>query len=257
MNERFQEDIDRFRCMLQEISRSYKHISDEAIEDYVYDIADILMGHCNIEDRFNAVGCGAFKECYSLNDDFVIKFASECNNTEIEEALMLKAAEADVAEIFIPTWYCYLSCIGPELFMLDEEASDKGYYNYEEHTWVDNPDYTSQRATCIIIQPRILRTVSNKSYINFPYNELDYNKAPITDNAGNTVDYHIVRNFWVSSQTWLQDIVDAYGLEFFNRLEKFLSDNEVSDLHTDNIGYYTNKDNKVVPVIFDCLSRGC
>lgn len=257
MDERVQEDVIHFRNMLQEISHTYKYISDGAIEDYVHNIKDILMGYCNIQDRFNIIGYGAYRECYTLNGDFVIKFVSEQNDTKIEEMLMLKAAEANVGEIFIPTWYYYLSSTGPELFTLDEEASDRGFYNYEEHTWVDNPDYTFQRATCIIIQPCILRTVGEKAYLNFPYDEFAYNKNPITDNTNKIVDYQVARSFWVTSQTWLQDIVDTYGLEFFNRLEKFLSANEVHDLHSDNIGYYINKDGKVVPVIFDCLSRGC
>lgn len=249
-----QDDVMRFRCMLQNISEHYKHISDESIEYYVSNIEDILMGYCSINDRFDAIACGAFKECYELNGDFVIKFASECNETQCEEVLMLNAKADNVAEIFMPTWYCYLDSIGPELLMLDEEASDREYYNYEQHTYVENPDYTGQRADCIIIQPRILRTVSDESYINLPNNHLDYDKVPITDAEGNKIDFDIARSFWVFSLTWLQDIVDTYGVHFFNRLAQFLKDNGVHDLHTSNIGYYVNKDNKVVPVIFDCLS---
>lgn len=249
-----QDDVMRFRLMLQHISEHYKHISDEAINDYVNDIEDILMGCCNINDRFETIACGAFKECYELNDDFVIKFASECNETQCEETLMLNAKEAGVEEIFMPTWYCYLYSQGPELLMLDEDASDREYYDCEQHTYVENPDYTSQRANCIIIQPRILRTVSDASYINLPHNHLDYDKAPIVDTEGNEIDFETARSFWVSSQTWLQDIADAYGAEFFNLLAGFLQDNGVHDLHTSNIGYYVNREDKIVPVIFDCLS---
>lgn len=254
MNEKVQADIARFRGMLQHISASYKHISDEAIEDYVADIEAILADECNIEDQLPAIACGAFKECYGLNDDFVIKFASECNDTNSEEALLHNAVEAEVAEIFLPTWYCYLDSRGPSLFMLDEEASAKYYYDYENHTYVDNPDYTSQRADCIIIQPRILRTVSAENYLTLPRNGLDYDKAPIVDAKGNKIDFRTAYDFCVSSQTWLQDIMDTYGFEFFNRLAQFLKDNDVHDLHTDNIGYYVRKDGKVAPVIFDCLS---
>lgn len=249
-----QDDVTRFRLMLQHISEHYKHISNEAINDYVNDIEDILMGCCNINDRFEAIACGAFKECYVLNDDFVIKFASECNETQCEETLMLNAEEAGVEEVFMPTWYCYLYSQGPELLMLDEDSSDREYYDYEQHTYVENPDYTSQHANYIIIQPRILRTVSDAPYINLPHNRLDYDKAPIIDAEGNKVDFETARGFWVSSQTWLQDIVDTYGAEFFNLLAEFLQDNGVHDLHTSNIGYYVNKEDKVVPVIFDCLS---
>lgn len=249
-----QDDVTRFRDMLKNIFEHYKHISNEAIEDYVGDIEDILMGHCNISDRFDAIACGAFKECYELNSDFVIKFASECNDTKCEETLMSNAQINEVGEVFMPTWYCYLDSNGPELLMLDEEASDREYYDYEQHTYVENPDYTYQYANCIIIQPRILRTVGDASYINLPHNHLDYDKAPIVDAEGNEIDFEIACSFWVSSQTWLQDIADAYGVKFFNRLAQFLKDNGVHDLHTSNIGYYINREDKVVPVIFDCLS---
>ena len=254
MNEKIQADIARFRSILQHISVSYKHIRDEDIEGYVADVEAILAEKCNIEERFPAIACGAFKECYSLNEDFVIKFASECNDTNSEEALLHNAVESEVAEIFLPTWYCYLESRGPNLFMLDEDASGQCYYNYENHTYVENPDYTSQRADCIIIQPRILRIVSDMEYLTLPRNGLDYDKAPIVDMEDNKVDFRTAYSFCVSSQTWLQDIVDVYGFEFFNRLAEFLKDNEVHDLHTGNIGYYARKDGKIIPVIFDCLS---
>lgn len=254
MNEKVQADIARFRGMLQHISASYKRISDEAIEGYVADIEAILVGRCDISDKFPTIGCGAFKECYGLNDDFVIKFASEENDTVSEENLLHIAVEADVAEIFLPTWYCYLDSRGPDLQMLDDRASNRYYYSDSRHTYVENPDYTYQIADCIIIQPRILRTVSAKSYLTLPRNGLDYDKAPIVDTEGNKIDFRTAYDFCVSSQTWLQDIMDAYGFDFFNRLAQFLTDNDVSDLHTDNIGYYIREDGKVVPVIFDCLS---
>lgn len=256
MNDNIRVDIERFRGMLQNISASYKLISDEVIERYVDDIEDILIGNCDIIDKFDSIDTGAFKECYSLNDDFVIKFASEDNNTNSEENLFYRAVEDEVAEVFLPTWYCYLDSRGVELKMLDDEmASCRYYYDESQHTYVENPDYVNPIADCIIIQPRILRTVSENSYLVLPRNELDYDKAPIFDAEDNKVDFCIANKFCVSSQTWLQDIVDAYGLEYFNRLAQFLTDNEVYDLHVGNIGYYTREDGEVVPVIFDCLSR--
>ena len=256
MNDNIRVDIERFRGMLQNISASYKPISDEVIERYVAGIEDILTGSCDINDRFDNIGTGAFKECYSLNDDFVIKFVSEDNNTNSEENLFYRAVEEEVAEVFLPTWYCYIDSRSVELKMLEDDmAYCRYYYDESKHTYVENPDYVNTIANCIIIQPRILRTVSENSYLVFPRNELDYNKAPIFDAEGNKVDYSVAHKFCVSSQTWLQDIVDAYGLEYFNRLAQFLTDNEVYDLHVGNIGYYTREDGKVVPVIFDCLSR--
>ena len=256
MNDNIRVDIERFRGMLQNISVSYKHISDEDIERYVADIEDILTGRYDINDRFASIDFGAYKECYSLNNDFVIKFAREDNNTSAEENLFYRAVEDEVAEVFLPTWYCYLDSRGVELKMLDDEmASCRYYYDESQHTYVESPDYVNPVANCVIIQPRILRTVSENSYLVFPLNELDYNKASIFDAEGNKVDYSVAHKFHVSSQTWLQDIVDAYGLEYFSRLAQFLTDNEVHDLHTGNIGYYTREDGKVVPVIFDCLSR--
>ena len=256
MNDNIRVDIERFRGVLQNISASYKYISDEIIERYVADIEDILTGSCDINDRFASIDFGAYKECYSLNDDFVIKFASEDNDTNSEENLFYRAVEDEVAEVFLPTWYCYLDSRGVELKMLEDDMGCYRYcYDESQHTYVENPYYENPVADCIIIQPRILRTVSESSYLVLPRNELDYDKAPIFDAEGNKVDFHTAHKFCVSSQTWLQDIVDAYGLEYFNRLAQFLADNEVHDLHAGNIGYYTREDGKVVPVIFDCLSR--
>lgn len=255
MNEKIQADIERFRKMLQNISASYKHIDDKTIEDSVSNLEALMTDRSReIEDFFDPIACGAFKECYSLNEDFVIKFASIQNDTAQEEILLQKAAEANVSEIFLPTWYCSLEGKGPDLLLLNDEDSDRWYYDEEKHTYVENDDYVNQYADCIVIQPRILYAVQEKEYIRVPHNIIDYDKSPVIDENGNKVDFCIIDGFYVSSQTWLQDIMDIYGSDFFNRLLAFLKINDVHDLHTGNIGYYIREDGKTVPVIFDCLS---
>lgn len=254
MNEEIRADVTRFRSMLQHISATYKSIDNTSIEDYVASIETLLTDRSAIESHFTPIACGAFKECYQLNRDFVIKFASYNNETDIEEALLDEAAEAGVAEIFLPTWYCHLNSKGPDLLMLDDEDSSRYYYDEEAHTYVENEDWTSQYADYIIIQPRIAYTVESQSYIHIPRNAMDYDKAPIIDTEGNKVDFRTAYNFYVSSQTWLQDVMNTYGIEFFNRLADFIRENDVHDLHTGNIGYYVRKDGKLAPVIFDCLS---
>ena len=255
MNEIIQADIDRFRNMLQNISISYRHIDEDAIENYVTRIEELLTDRSrSIEEEFSPIACGAFKECYKLNDDFVIKFATWDNCTEQEEILLNSAIEADIAEIFLPTWYCYLESKGPNLLMLDTESSNRWYYDEYNHTYVENDNWVDPYTTCIIIQPCITYTVSASDYIHLPHNHIDYDNCPIVDKNGNKIELEAVSFLCVSSQTWLQDMLNIYGIEFFNRFSQFVKDHDVHDLHTGNIGYYERKDGQIVPVIFDCLS---
>lgn len=252
--ERLQEDLACFRSVLLSVSLHCKPIDARTIEDYVNKMKDILCNQGIIEDFFEPIASGAFKECYDLNSDLVIKFASECNDTEEEQALLQAADEAGVGEMFMPTWYCPLTSFHPELIQLSNEDSYRWYYNERYHTCVENQDYEGQRANYAIIQPRIYDEVREREYMYFPRNAHDYARAPITDAQGNEVEFRVAESCYVTSQTWLQDIVDVYGIEFFYKLSAFLKDNKVHDLHTGNIGYYKRNDGKIVPVIFDCLS---
>lgn len=45
---------------------------------------------------------------------------------------------------------------------------------------------------------------------------------------------------------WLADVVKCYGEQVFNDLCSFIKDEGITDLHSDNIGYYKNK-----PILFD------
>ena len=53
---------------------------------------------------------------------------------------------------------------------------------------------------------------------------------------------------------WLRLLCMSYGKEKYDKLFQFCLDNEVSDLHSSNVGVIES-DSGLYPVIIDCLSR--
>ena len=243
---------------LENISKEYKEI--ENIPLLAEKIERILNRDTSMEEEFEAIGTGSFKEAYELNDDYVIKFAAFFNNTEAEMDLNDKAIEECVSDIFLPTWFYEIdSAKRPLMFLIDFDEADyecddtDGFEKDEdEEGWVRY----YPKASHIIIQPKIHRTVGSKSYQHLPYNKIEYyQKAAITDNeTGEVIEYEEVRKWQISSKDWIQSVLDLYGIEQFMNIGKFLDDYDVSDLHSENIGYI-EKDGVEYPVIFDCFSE--
>jgi hypothetical protein len=248
-----------FKEFLEDISRNSKPIDD--IPTLAAKIERILAGKSIIEDEFELLGSGSYKEAYALNDDFVIKFASHYNDTCEEKRLYNLAIDECVDEIFLETYF-YDIPEGqyPTLLYLEECSVSESYAREREDLYEvrddGDRDYDTihPKADSIIIQAYAEFTVADRSYENFKYNKLDYAKNPIINKAdGSEVAHEEARKFSVSSKDWLQAILDIYGIDTFLSMADFFDKYNVSDLHSENIGYIV-KNGIEFPVVLDWMS---
>ena len=248
-----------FKEFLEDISRNSKPIDD--IPTLAAKVERILAGKSVIEDEFELLGSGSYKEAYALNDDFVIKFASHYNDTYEEKRLYNLAIDECVDEIFLETYF-YDIPKGqyPTLFYLEECSISESYAREREDLYEiaedDRYDYDTihPKADTIIIQVYAEFTVANRPYEHFKYNKLDYAKNPIINKAdGSEVAHEEARKFSVSSKDWLQAILDIYGIDTFLCMANFFDKYNMSDLHSENIGYII-KNGIEYPVVLDWMS---
>ena len=248
-----------FKEFLEDISRNSKPIDD--IPTLAAKVERILAGKSVIEDEFELLGSGSYKEAYALNDDFVIKFASHYNNTYEEKRLYNLAIDECVDEIFLETYF-YDIPEGqyPTLFYLEECSISESYAREREDLYEltedDHYDYNTihPKADTIIIQVYAEFTVADRPYEHFKYNKLDYAKNPIINKAdGSEVAHEEAEKFFVSSKDWLQAILDIYGIDTFLCMANFFDKYNMSDLHSENIGYII-KNGIEYPVVLDWMS---
>lgn len=105
------------QTFLREIEKSFLQVLNncvpadqqekEAIQlrDTVEGIGNCLEMHCAPGEVFNCFSCGAFKEAYHASDSIVVKFCSTDNETKREQALLAAAKEANILELFVPTFF--------------------------------------------------------------------------------------------------------------------------------------------------------
>lgn len=216
-------------------------IKDFHKPDYAYSSLERIFscpGIYAIDHFFDFLSSGAFKETYSLNQDWVVKFCSTDNYTDDEARLIDAAWEEDVGELFLPSYFIPLDIHIP-LYHLNGRYSD--YYC----------DDFSEMADYLIIQPCITATSYNRGceLLDDRFAHAYY-KHPITDRkSGCAVSYTIAKHFSGQSKTWLQDVVNYYGMEVFIKFYHFIKKYKITDLHTENVGYFYDK-----PVIFDWCS---
>lgn len=259
-NNSIEQVIDCYLSAIHHILATYHLTCEETIElcntvDYM---RKILEEGCSPENYFKAMATGAFKECYSLiPNKFIIKFTTNANETDNELKLIAEAENDDIGEIFLPTYWIPFGDIKVESTLIDNDDlfEDSQIWDEENETYVDNPDFEYPFLNGCMIQPWAI-VQEKEPYFSMSLNPHDYNKNPVKYSTGEVVDYNKAYGFFVTSQTWLQSIIDIYGDDFFNRLSDFIKRNSVSDLHNSNIGYYINEKVKY-PVILDCLSHFC
>lgn len=249
-----------FKEFLEDISRNSKPIDD--ILTLAAKVERILAGKSIIEDEFELLGSGSYKEAYALNDDFVIKFASHYNDTYEEKRLYNLAIDECVDEIFLETYF-YDIPEGqyPTLFYLEDCSVSESYAReksalYKVYENSEYPEYSEihPKADTIIIQVYAEFTVADRPYEHFKYNKLDYAKNPIINKAdGSEVAHEEAEKFFVSSKDWLQAILDIYGIDTFLNMANFFDRYNMSDLHSENIGYII-KNGIEFPVVLDWMS---
>lgn len=125
------------------------------LRDTVEGIGDCLEGNIAPGERFECFSCGAFKEAYHASDSIVVKFCSVDNETTREQALLYAAKEADILELFVPTFFHQLP-VNLAVTQLDDNNSSRFTYNYHYHTWDRNPDASDFELNYLEIQPIVI-----------------------------------------------------------------------------------------------------
>lgn len=242
------EDLNNFHSMLLDTS-----INEDVVNNYVEKLRFVLTG-TSLEEEFDFIENGSYKEVFALNEDFVVKFASQENTTELERGLLQKAKKEEILELFIPTWFCPLNTTELSLNELNESSYDRLVYDSNNDTYVENENWEPLRATYIILQPYVHKIVAYHDIKKMPQTLLEYEKEPIYDSLGEKIEFEYINMFGVDSYEWLKKIASLYGANFFRKAAFFIQENEITDLHNRNIGYYTTLEGKEIPVIFDWIS---
>ncbi len=191
---------------------------------------------------------GAFKECYDVKEpNFIIKFASNANATEIEEKTLSLAIDEGFENTFPKTIYIPLSTDLP-VSLLENYGSYE--YRYTYHTYCPVSEDDRVFLNYVIIQKRVVETAANHpNNENISWDENIYNNNPIFI-EGKKIPYGLLWDTGIDSSTWIIDIIKRRGYKYFTDLSDFLSGNCIKDLHNGNIGYGVDGE----PLIFDWLS---
>ncbi len=190
-------------------------------------LTDLLLDkQKNKADYFNPIGDGSFKLVFDLlpNSNLVIKFESdpECARDEREVYKIIE--ENWLIHFFVDTVFLTLP------FPL----------------FADNGDpFNMGEFSSIQIQKKIK-----------VYNDLFESHEESVD-SDSIPDYlfALFEDSGLDYRGWIKDAIDTYGLDEVERLVYFLSENQIIDLHDENIGYFTQQNGKEIPVIFDWMSN--
>lgn len=152
------------QTFLREIEKSFNNCvpadqqEKEAIQlrNTVEGIGNCLEMHCAPGEVFECFSCGTFKEAYHASNSIVVKFCSTNNETKREQALLAAAEEADILELFVPTFFHRLPVNHPTRYT----------YNYHYHTWCKDPSVDDFELNYLEIQPMV-----NVAYENIVWDE--------------------------------------------------------------------------------------
>ena len=234
------------QSFLQVLNRSCSAASKEKeaiqLRDTVEGIGDCLERNISPGCKFDCFSCGAFKEAYHASDSIVVKFCSTDNETEKEQALLAAAEEADILELFVPTFFHRLP-VNLSVTQLDDTNSSRYTYDYHYHTWYKDPDIDDFELNYLEIQPMVI-PASHIAYENI----WDFEENPIP-----SVPMSVIRRISTYNSTWLKSIVENYGEEFFKKFAIFCDDWHIWDLHEDNIGFLRTPEVEL-PIILDWMS---
>ena len=211
------------------------------------------------DECFDPIGYGAYKEVYALSDNYVIKFVSECNNTEEEMRLLNAAVEYDVDPLFPETYFIPLTGYHPALYLLEVDTCTNWTFDEEKNTYVErDPDYepNRERADYVIIQRRVTSVLEDMTFhcvYNYDcerhrseYIQLFSTRA---EDDFRPVPTSLVRQIGVTAVEWHEGILTHFGFDFYTRFAAFCDDNNVRDLHNGNVGFLDG-----IPCIVDWLS---
>ena len=179
------------------------------------------------------VHSGLFKTCLvSASATYVIKYGTS-NNKDIERDYKIyqEAKKYGVDKIFLPLEFLYQNVHGVKFFIQPKfvDTVQSGYSSCPSEC--PNQNYDCDLCHFNISPSHARAILKNRSS--------KINKKRLENAFGNFYDS-------VDSE-WFARAAEFYGFSFIYKLNKFLYENEVSDLHEGNIGYMTNER----PVLID------
>ena len=179
------------------------------------------------------VHSGLFKTCLvSASATHVIKYGTS-NNKDIERDYKIyqEAKKYGVDKIFLPLEFLYQNVHGVKFFIQPKFVGtvQSGYSSCPSEC--PNQNYDCDLCHFNISPSHARAILKNRSS--------KINKKRLENAFGNfydSVDFE-----------WFARAAEFYGFSFIYKLNKFLYENDVSDLHEGNIGYMTNER----PVLID------
>lgn len=255
--------VDAFTRAAREIQEWHDNTIPEAdVKDFIANMTSMITHTVSPDEYLKYISCGAFKECYHGLGKWIIKFASNHNETGAERQILDAAAEAGISWMFLPTKFIDLPVKLPVIYL----EADHEYYQYNcsspETTCPHKCSACSRRVkngeedTWLItaeLQPRAI-TCANAGYERMPDEEEEYDKRPLKLNSGEVIPFDRACYLDVNAISWLRDIIRIYGDEAFERLMAFIDKFGLSDLHEHNTGYITTTAGDM-PIFLDWLSH--
>ena len=214
---------------------------------------DMLRERSTPGDYFVFMESGAFKECYMTGiEGWVVKFFSEENETATEEQILNLAHDYDIQEIFAPSIYIHFPFTLPATHLGEVEPEDSW-----DDDCTDRPmTFVRENLVGCIFQP-IVTTAGELGYrkIDDALNRARHSGNPVRFHSGDELPYKMFVDLAISDKSWVQNVIDHYGDNFFCRFYAFVTKYHLCDLHRSNIGYMALPDGRERPVILDWLSR--
>lgn len=214
---------------------------DLDIEDAADDFIEMIENCDSPADWYGYMGHGAYKECYSLSKNYVIKFITEQNDTNAEKMIVRLAEHEGLGHIFMPSLFGSLHGYALPATEIDVEEREGAEYpkyntNHSQYYWKTPDSYYGTYFVAYVIQPKIKYTDEDS-----PYGD-----AKLINKELLTV---------VLPSTWRNKCIEMYGIETAETLDQFFKEYQISDLHYGNVGYMEGKNGEDVPVIIDWISN--
>ena len=179
------------------------------------------------------VHSGLFKTCLaSASATHVIKYGTS-NNRDIERDYKIyqEAKKYGIDKIFLPLEFLYQNVHGVKFFIQPKFVDTVQSGNSSCPSKCSNQDCDCDHCNFYISPSHTRAILKNHS------SKINRKKLKDAfDSFYDCVDFE-----------WFARAVEFYGFQFIYKLNKFLCENDVSDLHEGNIGYMTNER----PVLID------
>lgn len=201
-----------------------------------------LIAFEDLSHPFLDMGC--YKECYELNDDFIVKFCSSRNDTAKEKDIYEAALGNGVDQFFMPSYYSPLFGFWYPLINLEANTVDTDKYleedEDEDNVYVEHFFSALDFGVDFIIQPKY--DCSLADYLADNVYKSDYIKnASDLKALPYELPYEAIARASIHSVTYLEKLEEQANKESILNFLNFLGDNAVCDLHSGNICFYNDE----------------